>query len=149
MLLSNYALPSAYCLIIPNASRTFRQPKLQQVFQTSDDQHGLMIHLKLTWPHKLAKEAGAPSASWVVLHSPPDTDKLHMTVVVQNKTATRLPEALWLRFKPGYGAVDEESWVMHKLDGHVKPQEVKMLISRLSPEVPPAVQNVVLAARDP
>eukprot|EP00775_Hariotina_reticulata_P003530 gene3530-3799_t len=27
------------------------------------------------------------------------------------------------KFKPGHGAVDEESWVMHKLGGHVKPQE--------------------------
>jgi hypothetical protein len=53
-----------------------------------------------------------------------DKGELHITLVWQNKTATRLPEALWLRFQPGHGAVDEASWLMHKLDGSVSPSEV-------------------------
>lgn len=85
-----------------------------------------MLHLKLSFPDRLVQLAGAPAAAWLVLHAPPDTPQLHVTLAWQNKTVTRLPEALWLRFRPGPGAVDEESWVMKKMDSHIKPQEVRL-----------------------
>ncbi|WIA20109.1 hypothetical protein OEZ85_005961 [Tetradesmus obliquus] len=100
------------------------QAKLEQVFHKEDKTLGLMLHLKLSFPDRLVQLAGAPAAAWLVLHAPPDTPQLHVTLAWQNKTVTRLPEALWLRFRPGPGAVDEESWVMKKMDSHIKPQEI-------------------------
>eukprot|EP00879_Flechtneria_rotunda_P010814 GHRR01011301.1.p1 GENE.GHRR01011301.1~~GHRR01011301.1.p1 ORF type:complete len:838 (+),score=278.05 GHRR01011301.1:406-2919(+) len=104
------------------------KPKLKQVFHHSDDQHGLMLHLQLKFPKHLVREAGAPETAWLVVHSPQDTPQLHITLVWQNKTATRLPEALWLRFKPAAGAVDKDTWVMRKLASHINPTEVWKLI---------------------
>lgn len=100
------------------------QAKLEQVFHKEDKTLGLMLHLKLSFPDRLVQLAGAPAAAWLVLRAPPDTPQLHVTLAWQNKTVTRLPEALWLRFRPGPGAVDEESWVMKKMDSHIKPQEI-------------------------
>jgi hypothetical protein len=102
------------------------QASLEQVYHTEDDTHGLILHLKLSFPEQLMQLAGAPAAAWVVLHAPPDSPELHVTVAWQNKTVTRLPEALWLRFKPGPGAVDAASWEMQKLNSHIKPQEVRV-----------------------
>jgi len=43
-----------------------------------------------------------------------------------NKTATRIPEALWLRFKlDPEAAVDADSWRLHKMGTEVDPQEVR------------------------
>jgi hypothetical protein len=63
------------------------------------------------------RDAGAPAAAWVVLHSPPNDAALHVTVAWLNKTATRLPEASWVRFSPGRGAVDDASWRVYKIGG--------------------------------
>jgi hypothetical protein len=35
------------------------------------------------FPRLLVRDAGAPAAAWVVLHSPPDSDKLLVTVAWQ------------------------------------------------------------------
>jgi hypothetical protein len=102
------------------------QAKLEQVFHKEDDTQGLVLHLKLSFPDNLVQLAGAPTAAWLVLRAPPDRPQLHVTMVWQNKTVTRLPEAMWLRFRPGSGAVDEASWEMRKLDSHIKPQEVRV-----------------------
>jgi hypothetical protein len=103
------------------------QAKLEQVYHKEDDTHGLMLHLKLSFPEQLVKLAGAPAAAWLVLHAPLDRPQLHITMAWQNKTVTRLPEAMWLRFRPGPGAVDEGSWVMKKINSHIKPREVSVL----------------------
>lgn len=102
------------------------QPRLVAVYDEGppDDTDGLQLHLELTFPHKLVKHAGAPARAWLSLQSAADSTRLDVTLVWQNKTATRLPEALWLRFKPGKGGVDEGSWLMHKLDGAISPAEV-------------------------
>ena len=101
------------------------QPHLEEVYVNQTPELGLLLHLHLTFPHHLVKHAGAPAAAWVVLHTPPNSPKLNMTVVWQNKTPTRLPEALWARFKPGPGAVESSSWMMHKMDSAISPSEVR------------------------
>lgn len=100
------------------------QPWLVQVYDSSKDDGSLHLSLELAFPHKLVQAAGAPARAWLVLASPADSARLSLTLVWQNKTATRLPEALWLRFRPGRGAVSHDSWVMHKLDGAISPAEV-------------------------
>lgn len=104
------------------------QAKLVQVYHLHDHKHGLMLHLQLQFPHRLVQLAGAPAAAWVVLHSPPNEQQLFLTVAWQNKTVTRLPEALWLRFQPGAGAVDERSWKIFKMDSYIQPHEVRCAV---------------------
>lgn len=53
-----------------------------------------------------------------------DSADLQVAVVWQNKTPTRLPEALWLSFVPDPEAIDVDSWRMHKLGSWISPQEV-------------------------
>jgi hypothetical protein len=86
-----------------------------QVFDQSSEGAGLQLHLQLAFPPKLVKKAGAPAVAWLVLQaagagagSGADAAtgadaRLRVTLVWQNKTATRLPEAFWLRFTPGAG----------------------------------------------
>ena len=95
-----------------------------EVYDQSTADGSLHLSLELQFPHKLVKHAGAPAKAWVVLASPSDSAEMQITLVWQNKTATRLPEALWLRFKPSTSAVARHSWLMYKLDGAVSPAEV-------------------------
>lgn len=110
--------------LLPLLLLLLSQAKLEAVYVNTSPQFGLMVHLELSFPHLLTKHAGAPAAAWMVLHSPPNSSQLHMWAVWQDKTPTRLPESLWLRFKPAKGAVDEDSWLMHKIDSQVSPSEV-------------------------
>ncbi|KIZ02961.1 hypothetical protein MNEG_4996 [Monoraphidium neglectum] len=110
-----------------SASSTLRQqsvPFISDVRQMQDPQHGLIWHVLYEFPRSLVRDAGAPAAAWMVLHSPPDSDVLLVTVAWQNKTATRLPEALWVRFTPGRGAVDTASWRMHKIGSWIDPRDI-------------------------
>jgi len=52
-------------------------------------------------------------------------DGLHVAVVWQDKTPTRIPEALWFSFRPAGGAVDPHSWRLHKLSSSIHPSEVR------------------------
>lgn len=49
-----------------------------------------------------------------------------MTVdcLLQNKTATRLPEALWLRFTPAKRVANASTWNFNKLGSWISPSEV-------------------------
>lgn len=107
------------------------QPRLVEVYDQSSQDGALHITLQLEFPHRLVQHAGAPARAWLVLAAPADSDELQVTMVWQNKTATRLPEALWLRFKPARGAVAHHTWLMHKLDGAINPSEVRRML-RLS-----------------
>lgn len=57
----------------------------------------------------------------------PDADALHVSVVWQEKTPTRIPEAMWFRFTPAADAVDHNSWRLHKIDSVVDPLKVNKL----------------------
>jgi hypothetical protein len=47
-----------------------------------------------------------------------------VSVVWQDKTPTRIPEALWLSFRPAAAAVNASSWALHKLDSSISPLDV-------------------------
>lgn len=56
--------------------------------------------------------------------SSPDDGALHVSVVWQEKTPTRIPEALWFSFRPAGSAVNANSWRLHKLGSSIHPHEV-------------------------
>jgi Domain of unknown function (DUF5054) len=73
-------------------------------------------------PSSLHDVAGAPSFAWlnVTLTAP---TQLAMTLAVYNKTATRLPEALFARFI-GSNPLLPSSFMMRKLDELVDPADI-------------------------
>lgn len=53
--------------------------------------------LQATFPEEVVQQAGAPAAIWTELRSPAGSSDLFVDVIWENKTATRLPETLWVR----------------------------------------------------
>ncbi|KAI8469213.1 MAG: hypothetical protein J3K34DRAFT_459474 [Monoraphidium minutum] len=99
-------------------------PFISDLLRSDDAEHGVVWHVKYEFPQLVVRDAGAPAAMWLVLQSPPNSSALHVTVAWQNKTATRLPEATWVRFAPGLGAADADSWRLHKINASISPQEI-------------------------
>ena len=64
-----------------------------------------------------------PQEAWLSWRFPNHSPAVFLDVVWLNKTSTRLPEAGWLRFRPGPQA-DPDSWRMHKLGSLVNPSDV-------------------------
>ncbi len=53
--------------------------------------------MQARFPAAAVEEAGAPQAIWTEIRSPADSQALFVDVIWENKTATRLPETLWVR----------------------------------------------------
>jgi hypothetical protein len=111
------------------------QPKLLGVYDTSSSSHELSLQIHYTFPHWLQTTAGAPSRLVLIIASlpsqddssaAPDDSSLQLSLVWLNKTATRIPEALWLRFKlDSKMAVAADSWRLHKMGSAIDPLEVR------------------------
>ncbi|GBF87719.1 hypothetical protein Rsub_00430 [Raphidocelis subcapitata] len=99
-------------------------PFLVDVIRVQSNSSGLVVQLQYEFPHRLVSEAGAPAGATLTLRSPSDSPALRIDLAWRNKTATRLPEASWLRFTPGRGAVGEGSWRMHKIGSAVDPSHI-------------------------
>jgi hypothetical protein len=82
----------------------------------------LAVSLRLSFPAPLQRDAGAPASAWLLLRAAPGGGPLAVAVAVQHKTPTRLPEATWLRLKPG-AAAEPESWAAAKLGAWISPRE--------------------------
>ena len=53
--------------------------------------------LQATFPKVLVEGAGAPRAVWTEIRSKSNSSDMLVDVIWENKTATRLPETLWVR----------------------------------------------------
>ena len=90
-----------------------------------------MWYLPPTSPHPPAcpppppASPPTPQEAWLTWRFPNASSAVFLDVVFVGKGATRLPEASWLRFRPGLGAVDVGSWRMHKMGSLVGPREVR------------------------
>eukprot|EP00045_Choanoeca_perplexa_P014370 m.168729 g.168729 ORF g.168729 m.168729 type:complete len:726 (-) comp16655_c1_seq1:414-2591(-) len=80
----------------------------------------------------LVSDYGAPQAIWTnyTLVSVEGAAQLLVAVRLLNKTATRLPESMWVRFEPEVGAASDATWRMAKLTGEVSPWDVHLNGSR-------------------
>ncbi|DBA83693.1 TPA: hypothetical protein ACH3X1_006235 [Trebouxia sp. C0004] len=85
---------------------------------------GFKALLKGSMPAWAVQEAGAPAEVWLDIQAPEDTDSLLLDVIWVNKTATRLPEAMWVQFAPSSAVADPHSWQMYKLGRPISPLEV-------------------------
>jgi hypothetical protein len=102
------------------------QPALEAIWQRALPGGGVAVDVALSLPARLQAEAGAPAELWLRLESPPDSPQLRLSVAWRGKTPTRMPEALWLTFRPAAGVVDEGSWRLHKLGGAIDPGAVML-----------------------
>jgi hypothetical protein len=100
-------------------------PKLKTVWECFSKSQGFHIVSKMIFEDEsLVTDAGAPVAVYLEIISNDSSDDLFIDVILENKTATRLPEAAWLSFQPAVHAVDSTSWTMSKLGREISPLEV-------------------------
>ncbi|KAI8471932.1 MAG: hypothetical protein J3K34DRAFT_520136 [Monoraphidium minutum] len=102
---------------------------------------GLQLWLRYSWPRRMVEGAGAPRETWHHYD-----DGIRLTVAWRGKPPSRVPEALWLRFTPGWGA-DAASWRLDKLGSPIDPREVIRNGSRSLHAVGDAGASVAAAAR--
>jgi hypothetical protein len=114
----------------PNCSR-FASPRREDTVAVVEDtwvhQHsgkGFHAAVKLKFPQRAVAESGAPAAVWLEYASLPDSPALYLDVTWVNKTATRLPEALWVDWEPSNRQADPDSWRLWKLDSAIDPADV-------------------------
>ncbi len=81
--------------------------------------------LELRWAEDLHVNYGAPASAWVRLEAAPaagEGARVEATISIFNKTATRLPEALYVSSRPAGSA--EGRWTMDVLGSAVDPLDV-------------------------
>ena len=133
------------CTKLGGAMRREVGTRLKNVYTKSKDvstdigtDKGLFVVLEMEFDDdEVVEVAGAPSTIYLELSSPGDGTtttnprELFIDVIWENKTATRLPEAMWLSFEPDpQEAVDPGSWEMSKLGQWISPLEVAVNGSR-------------------
>lgn len=78
----------------------------------------VLLHLK----EDLHVSFGAPASIWISINLFSQNKTLQMELQWFNKTATRLPEALWLSFSPSVG--EGAQWRVHKISSWIDPCDV-------------------------
>ena len=155
------------------ARRADHLPALQAVFWRASPAGGLRVVAQAQFDPGVVRDAGAPARLYIELRSPPGTPELLLDVGWERKTPTRLPEALWVRWRPpvaataggssgggggqptavvsepAAGGVDPSSWLLYKLGQPISPLEVLLNGSRSLHAVGDEGVSVAAAAADP
>lgn len=97
-------------------------PHVESIWKTVSSSGSDVITTEMTFDLQAHEECGAPAAVWVTLSAPRGARDVNVTVLLVNKTATRLPEALFLTFQPTN--VTKGSWTMTKLGSAMDPADV-------------------------
>ncbi|KAL4420038.1 hypothetical protein ABPG77_001288 [Micractinium sp. CCAP 211/92] len=105
-------------------------PGLQGVWHGQDENGTLHLLTMGAFDQELVEEGGAPQAIWTEITAPTDSSELRVAVTWQDKTPTRLPEALWVRWRPDPAALHPSTWALHKLGQPISPLEVILNGSR-------------------
>ncbi|KAK9821791.1 hypothetical protein WJX81_004092 [Elliptochloris bilobata] len=99
-------------------------PQARQVWLQQVSPGSFRVLVRASMPLELTESAGGPAEVWLDIASLAGDDRLLYDVLWVNKTATRLPEAVWLAFQPSLAAADASSWLMQKLGQPVSPLDV-------------------------
>ena len=102
-----------------NTRAAFWLPKLEQAFRR-DDQTTLL--LKLSFEAEAVANFGAPAEAWITLRVPSSGHSVQWDVQWFQKTASRLPEALWFTIAPP--VPDPSLWRLRKMGRLISPHEV-------------------------
>ena len=85
------------------ATRADFLPAVHEVLWRQTAEEGLRVVVRARFPAAAVQEAGAPQGLWIEVRSPAGSDDLLVDVGWEAKTATRLPETLWVRWRPPWG----------------------------------------------
>jgi hypothetical protein len=99
----------------------FWNPKLTALY-SGRNKGGQTFLLELTPPEETYIHYGCPKAVTVEVHLPDDEPVVDFSVQWFEKSASRLPEALWFSFSPKTSR--KSNWEMDKLGEHVSPLDV-------------------------
>ncbi len=103
-----------------NQPSQFWQPELKSLYtQTYDDGQRFLLELR---PPKEAANWGCPNEITLEIDLPDAQTELRFTLQWFEKSANRLPEALWFSFVPKITSV--QGWTMDKLGKRISPLEV-------------------------
>ena len=92
-------------------------------FHVREDHHILSVGVNLRMPHEAAERYGAPRELYLVYRFHEDGTRLETDLHWRRKDASRIPEALWLRF--GFNPMKKEGWTLSKLGTQVSPFSVE------------------------
>eukprot|EP00775_Hariotina_reticulata_P005520 gene5520-5755_t len=108
------------------------EPHFIKAHHSCTAEGGLSLQLHYKFEGHLHTRAGAPGEIVLQLSSPSDSETLGLNLVWLDKTPTRLPETMWLRFRLVEGlSVNPDSWRLHKLgSAAINPQEVMSLFDK-------------------
>jgi hypothetical protein len=96
-------------------------PALQHLHhQYNDSGHTFTVDLRM--PDEACSTYGAPQQVYLQVHLPNDTARLQFLLKWFEKSANRMPEALWLSFNPKVRT--PRNWKMDKLGQLISPLEV-------------------------
>jgi len=107
-------------------------PELVSLWRKNISNHVVTFLLNLQIQNNTFHESyGAPSDIWVNMTL--DTSNgvaLEVSLQLFNKTATRLPESMWFRFRPAVPDPETGKWTMSKLNQQINPLDVMVNGSR-------------------
>eukprot|EP01118_Nematostelium_gracile_P005782 TRINITY_DN1838_c0_g1_i1.p1 TRINITY_DN1838_c0_g1~~TRINITY_DN1838_c0_g1_i1.p1 ORF type:complete len:717 (-),score=180.87 TRINITY_DN1838_c0_g1_i1:73-2223(-) len=105
-------------LSVANPQHLVMSATLQQVYFDNKETFWTM----LTLPNDVVNEYGGSSEIWTKFRFSTKQDRIEITHLMWNKTATRLPEASWMMFRPAL--YTNSSWYLQKLGRLVEPKVV-------------------------
>ena len=104
-----------------NTRAAFWLPKMEQAFRRDDPGQTTLL-LKLSFEAEAVADFGAPAEAWITLRFPSSGHSVQWDVQWFQKTASRLPEALWFTIAPP--VPDPSLWRLRKMGRLISPQEV-------------------------
>ena len=104
-----------------NTRAAFWLPKLEQAF-LRDDAGQTTLLLNLSFEEEAVADFGAPADAWITLHIPSSGHSVQWDVQWFQKTASRLPEALWFTIAPP--VPNPSLWRLRKIGRLISPLEV-------------------------
>jgi hypothetical protein len=105
-----------------NPVRKRSLPTLRALHVSEDQCH---MVAELAFAPALSSLYGSPQAAYLSLDVATDASVINVSLLLWNKTSTRLPEATWLNFKPRKGEnLDANKFEINKLGSWVDPEDV-------------------------
>ncbi len=101
-----YGKPESFMRAVPTPTHQLAPPSLDQVWRRDANAQSDVL-ARMTFDSALHKNYGAPVEAWV-RYSFGEANAVNLTLYYVNKTATRLPEAAFITFRPALR--DGESW---------------------------------------
>eukprot|EP00051_Salpingoeca_urceolata_P021147 m.326646 g.326646 ORF g.326646 m.326646 type:complete len:854 (+) comp19743_c1_seq2:115-2676(+) len=99
---NEYGKPSSFMRAIPKPLYNLAAPTVKAVWtkKAAPSSHSASVWVQVEFDASLVQDYGAPQEAWLQYEFDVQTMALNATVLLLNKTATRLPEATWFTFDP-------------------------------------------------